>query len=336
MGHGTYSDDAYADRVAARTATDTPVFKHDDDIKKGRTAKKVHDQMSPKGTNRESRDSEEHPISIPIGVVFDTTGSMGRVPGILEANLPKLMGTFLDDKASGKKYLGDGYPAIMVGAIDDYEAQVNYYGAGDGSLQVGQFESGIEIDNDLERIWLTGNGGGTYSESYQLALYYFARHTAHDHFDKRGRRGYLFLIGDEHTYPMIGKQEVLDVIGDNLEADIPVETILAEVQQRYHVFFIIPNMTNHYNDENLLKDWQKLLPQQNVLRLDDPAQISQLIAATVALNEEHIGIADLKGDGLSTAISTALTPLAKMGSGLTKYDNPGLVTAGTTSGVENL
>ena len=68
-------------------------------------------------------------------------------------------------------------------------------------LQVGQFESDNRMDENLENMILEGGGGGQKTESYELALYFMARHTAIDCYAKRGRRGYLFVIGDEMAYP---------------------------------------------------------------------------------------------------------------------------------------
>jgi hypothetical protein len=189
MGGSSFSRDDYKARRVSYASMGTKDFHYDHDIRTGKTAARVHDSLSPKGVKiREARDSEAHPVSVPIAVLFDTTGSMSAVPEMLQKDLCKLMGYFLDDKASGKKYLGDGYPAIMVGAVDDYDAMYYTRMAGEGCLQVGQFESGLEIDDNLGNMWLTGRGGGTYDESYQLGLYFMARHTAHDHMDKRNKK----------------------------------------------------------------------------------------------------------------------------------------------------
>lgn len=317
MGGSSYSHDAYTARVSTRTAAGIPTFKHTADISAGKVRAGVHADLNPRGVAmRESRDSDDHPITVPIAVIFDTTGSMGEVPVTLEKRLPALMGAFLDDKASGKQYLGDGYPAILIGAVDDYNAQVRSAGLdpnASGTLQVGQFESGIEIDQDLEKVWLTGRGGGTYEESYELALYFMARHTAHDHWDRRGRKGYVFVIGDEHAYGEVDPKQVSDVIGDTLQAAIPLEAIIEEVKERYHVFFIIPNMTSHYHDGALFEYWMRLLGQQNVLKLEDPEKVCELIASTVALCEEFIGLDDLAADDLDAGgVRDALVPLARL------------------------
>lgn len=339
MGYSGYSADEMSARVNLRAATGAPVFKHDADVKAGR-ASGVAPSMNPLKVNRESRDSDEHPVSVPIAVIMDTTGSMAAVPPILEAALTKLMGTFLDDKASGKRYLGDGYPSILIGAVDDYNAMVRYGHKPEdcGALQVGQFESGIEIDNDLEKIWLTKNGGGTYEESYELALYFMARHTAHDHMEKRGRKGYLFIIGDEHPYPNVDPTQVLKVIGDTIQAPISIKDIVAEAQKLYHVFFVIPNMTQHYGDNSLFSSWVNLIGQQNTLRLEDPTKVCELIAATVALCEENVGLDDMLADGtIDPSIRAALVPLSRTGGSLAKVSAAGLpATTGSASEIERI
>ena len=71
-------------------------------------------------------------------------------------------------------------PQILFGAIGDATCDR-------APLQVGQFESDNRMDDDLGRILLEGGGGGQKTESYELAMYFMARHTAIDCFEKRGR-----------------------------------------------------------------------------------------------------------------------------------------------------
>src|SRR5262249_13577058 len=160
-----------------------------------------------------SRDSVAHSESDAVAVLFDVTGSMGVVPRILQKNLCQLMGLL-----ARKSYLA--HPQILIGGIGDATCDK-------APLQIGQFESGLEIDDDLAKLWLEGGGGGQQTESYELAMYFLARKTALDCFEKRGRRGYLFVIGDEMPYPFLKQREVRAVIGDRLQADIRVETLVS-------------------------------------------------------------------------------------------------------------
>ena len=309
MGGTNYSKADYTSRATHRAATGASAFVHDAAIKSGKISAGVDPGMDPyKVKYREARDSDTHPVTIPIGVVFDSTGSMQQVPEMLQKDLNRLMGTFLDDKSSGKKYLGEAYPAIAIGANDDYFAQL-YGHAGKGALQIGQFESGIEIDDNLGKLWLTGNGGGNEGESYDLALYFFARHTVHDHFEKRKRKGYLFLIGDEPYFDHVDSRAVKAVIGDDLQDNIPIKQILQEAQRLYHVYFIMPNLTSHWADSYVHRVWKDLLGERFV-KLSDPREICPFIASLVALNEGNVDVDDLTGDGISSTVTNALIPLA--------------------------
>jgi len=318
--------------IAEKDAT----FKYSYDIKTGAAPAKVHATLDPYGVKiRESRDSDAHPVTVPVAVIFDTTGSMSSVPSILQKELSKLMGCFLNDKASGKKYLGDGYPAIMVGGFDDFDALGG--GRGNGIFQIGQFESGIEIDDNLTNMWLTGMGGGTYDEESELALYFMAHHTVHDHMEKRNKKGYIFIITDEHAYRKLTPRKAKDVLGDTIQGDIPFEEIVAAAKKLYNVFVIIPALTSHYSDKELQKWWVRHLGQQNVLKLPEPDKICEMIVAAVAICEEHAAIEDLETDGiLDAAISGALVLLSKTRE-VSKYSAEGHpAVPGDPGGIERL
>src|SRR5215469_18451298 len=226
MGSGAWSTNVYD--AARRMRGGASAFKYSDS-----GARKVHPDLDPRGiTVRESRDSDEHPTSLAIAVLFDVTGSMQGVPRVLQARLPQLMGLLIR-----KGYLD--HPQILIGAIGDATCDA-------APLQVGQFESGIEIEEDLGKLYLEGGGGGHITESYELAMYFMAHHTSIDCFEKRGKRGYLFIIGDEIPYAMVKRKEVGALIGDGLQSNIPVEEVVAELQRTYDVYHVLPKMTSNW------------------------------------------------------------------------------------------
>ena len=318
MGCTYWSDARYHSRAAHLAATGRSAFGFDEDIREGRALAGVHPLMDPaklKGGRREARDSLAHPTSRAVAVLFDVTGSMRAVPQMLQQNLCTLFDLLVE-----KQYLTD--PAILVGGIGDATCDA-------APLQVGQFEAGNEIEDDLSRLFLEGGGGGQKTESYELALYFLARKTAIDCLEKRGQKGFAFLIGDELPYRRVKRREVKQFFGDDLPADLPLEKIVAEVQKKYELFYILPNLTMYYHDPQIISTWRKLLG-QNVLRLPAPNTISQAIASTIGLAEGSVSVediaADLRGAGASgksaSAVSSALAHVASAAAAALGWSDP--------------
>jgi hypothetical protein len=295
MGSSYWSNDFYAEREQERKKTNTPVFKHDADIRAGKVAQVVHERLDPskmKNGAREARDSKEHPNSLPIIVGLDITGSMRHVPGIVQKRLGKLMTTILE-----KGIAPD--PQICFLGIGDSHTDM-------AKLQVGQFESGLEMEDDLQHLWLEGMGGGTGEEGYELALLFAARMTATDQWDKRKKKGHLFLIGDERAYNQVSPRSLQQVFGGEATTEgIPLTTLLKEVTERYHVHFIIPaGVDDHHR---AFEFWENLLGVGHVLRLSDPEQICDLLALTIGLVEGTATSASL--ETLTPAIKQAIDPV---------------------------
>lgn len=304
MGYGSFSNTAYNTLRSSRLASSgVSAFTYDKDVKSGAVEEKVHERLDPAKIVkfRESRDSIEHPNSNSIVVFFDVTGSMDRIPRTLQEKLPKLMSILL------RKNIVDD-PQIMFGGIGDaYTDMV--------PLQVGQFESSEVMDEDIDKIYLEGGGGGQFHESYSLGFYILANKTSIDCLEKRGKRGYAFLIADEQSYDLI-KEHVKEIIGDTIEANIPIKTLIQQVQEKYNLFIIIPKQGSCYSNEPRLYSFWKDLLGENVLTLDDNSLVCELIATQIGLCEGSIdNIEDIVKDFdlnpnqklcLSRAISTTI------------------------------
>jgi hypothetical protein len=299
MGSTSWSDRDYHDRNTTRAATGTSAFAYDAKVKSSGTLV-VHPDMDIKGKRRESRDSKEHPNSTAIAVIFDVTGSMGGIPVVLQKKLGQLMRTLL-----AKSYLQD--PQILFGAVGDANSDCV-------PLQIGQFESGLEMDDDLGKLVLEGEGGGQIKESYELLPYFFATKVDMDCYDKRGKKGYLFTIGDEHPYPKVNRSQVESLIGDKLEADMPLEEAVRLVLEKFEWFHIIPRTTTGSMPE-VKRHWKELLGER-VLFLDDAEAVCETIAMTIGLLEGVItdlsdGAKDLTDAGADkSAVRSASTALA--------------------------
>jgi hypothetical protein len=295
MGSGRWSTNVYDAAARFRAATGASAFAYSDG---GATT--VHPLLDPRGATRESRDSAEHPQSLAIAVLFDVTGSMRQVPRALQSKLPQLLGLVL-------RHGYAEHPQVLFGAIGDATCDR-------APLQVGQFESDNRMDDDLGRILLEGGGGGQKTESYELALYFMARHTAIDCHEKRGKRGYLFIIGDEMAYPRVKHAEVCRVIGDGQLAEFPLAEIVGEVQRKWDTYYILPEGASYAGDRQVLEFWRSLFG-QNVIELADLDSVCETIALTIGLGEAAIdldeGLADLRdvGSAAGGAVSKALAAI---------------------------
>ena len=270
MGSGHWSSDVY--ETAERLRGGGSAFGYSDS-----GALSAHPGLDPFDIGlRESRDSAEHPASLAVCVLFDVTGSMRAVPRAVQQRLPQLLGLLT---AGG--YAPDAQ--LMFGAIGDATCDR-------APLQVGQFESDNRMDRDLERILLEGGGGGQKAESYELAMYFMARHTATDCYDKRGKRGYLFIIGDELPYRTVKPREVRTWIGDDLPQPVAVRAIAAELTRRWDTYFILPGGASYAGDQQVLGVWQGLLG-PNVIQLPELDALCETIALTVGLGEGTIDLA---------------------------------------------
>jgi hypothetical protein len=179
-----------------------------------------------------------------------------------------------------KGYVAD--PQIMFGGIGDADSDRV-------PLQVGQFESDNRMDEQLRTIFLEGNGGGQQSESYELAAYFVARHVRTDAWQKRGRKGYLFIIGDELNKPSLAARHIRSVIGDEIRQDIDPVSVYRELARRWHVYFVLPNQSSYYHDPTVAEHWRAILG-QHFLKLDDPGAVCELIAATIGVEERTVDL----------------------------------------------
>ncbi len=294
MGYGSYSHEAHVAMTSARSSLPRQeVFKQ----------REVHPTMAPKGIRaRECRDSATHPQSLAIAFALDVTGSMGAIPDLLaREKLPTFM-------ALMEKF-GVPSPQLLFLAVGDANSDR-------GPMQVGQFEATGELmDQWLTRTWLEGGGGAFGQESYELALYFMAEHTAIDCFEKRNQRGYLFLTGDEHPYPTVARAHIEGIFGDQADEDIPTEAVVASLQEQWKPFFLIPDRRRAGHCEAV---WRALLG-DHVIVMEDPADTCHVAAAIVALGEGRLASIDmlasrLRVEGLSGdrvgAVIRAVTPYA--------------------------
>jgi hypothetical protein len=295
MGHGYWENSTYAAAASTRRLTGVSDFDYSDrvrasgkyEVHEDLDPKKVAGQGSPHAGQvmRECRDSVDHPLTVPITVFFDVTGSMTSYPRLIQERLPDLLTHLLDRIPD---------PSLLVGAVGDAISDRV-------PLQIGQFEADNRIDDQLRSIILEGGGGGGNHESYELAFYFLAHHTSTDAFEVRGRKGYAFLIGDERAYDKVSAAQVQKVLGSGTQADLSINDVVAEAQQKFEVFFISVN--NSYRSQNE-QYWKGLVGDDQYLTLDNPDDLVELIGDTVVAGET----AHVVASPLGTTSKATTTP----------------------------
>lgn len=221
MGSGSYNPTAW---VGYKSATGT----HTKTVEEIYTQREIAQELDPKRISlRESRDSADNPLSTPIIIGLDVTGSMGYL-------LDHMAKKGMEDTLAG---IYDSQPVqnphIMAMAIGDIECDR-------APLQVTQFEADIRIQQQMERIYLERNGGGNDSESYTLPWYFATHYTVTDHWEKRGQKGFIFTVGDEMPNQVLRASKLAKHLGGQARTDkLSAEELLAEVSKKWNVYHLI-------------------------------------------------------------------------------------------------
>lgn len=265
MGSGHFDASAY------RAFSATTRGKTTDEIY---TSRSINKNLDPKGVKiRESRDSADHPNSTPIIIALDVTGSMGMIADVLaREGLGTLFTEILD-----RKPVTD--PHVMFMAVGDANCD-------SAPLQVSQFEADNRIVEQLTQIYIEHGGGGNNFESYNLPWYFAAKHTEHDSIIKRGKRGYLFTVGDEEAPLALTPEQIEQFIGDKMEREQSTAEMLGECQRSYDVFHVIIQEGDHARTrpKEVKESWTKLLG-QHVIPLADHKKLAETIVSTIEVVE---------------------------------------------------
>lgn len=218
MGYGSYSAADWSKLKSSRSLSSA---KHESEVFKNTSC---NPKFDPKfiGT-RECFDSEDHPNTTPIVVGLDVTGSMGY----LAVSIAKESLNDLIMKLYSTGAVED--PALMCAAYGDYLD--NY------PLQVTQFEADIRIAEQLLELYFENRGNG---DVVPTCLWDFlSRHTNIDSINKRNKKGFVFTIGDGAEIRRDSVEKTIrNVVGDDIPDATP-ESVLNEVQKKFHVFHIM-------------------------------------------------------------------------------------------------
>jgi hypothetical protein len=261
MGYGMYTS---ADWQKLRKSRGVDNSKNEKDIF---TKTECDPRFDPQFiTKRESRDSADHPESLPIIIGLDVTGSMGYLSyNIATTSLHETMMKLFSTGAVKD-------PQIMFAAYGDYSDRA--------PLQVTQFESDIRIAEQLMAIWLENCGSGMVVP--QLLWHFAATRTSTDNYEKRHKKGFIFTIGDNadvRTCTAEIKQAFKRVMNENV-LDCSLTHILNNAKKQFEIFHIVLT----HSTSRIPSDIAAALP-GHVMVLD-PANIDcipELLISTIQL-----------------------------------------------------
>lgn len=241
MGHGSYTSGDWLKLRASRNINDSST------VSELYTSSGMKDAYNPtKIKVRESRDSEDNPLSTAIIIGLDVTGSMGYLSEeIVKNSLNRTMMEIYNKQPVTN-------PHIMFNAIGD--SLSDYV-----PFQATQFEADIRIAEQLLDIYFEGRGGGNGGESYQLAWYFASRHTSIDCFEKRRKKGFIFTIGDECCHDTLLSAEVKRVFDDDCERDYTSRELFDEASEKYNIFHVVIK-AGAYVYQKSGEYWNKLIP----------------------------------------------------------------------------
>lgn len=286
MGGGRFNMNAYKQQASA--AAERP---YDGGFK----ATSMCDEFDPKKvTTRYSKTGPfnrfRNVISVLIGL--DVTGSMGDIPkDLLQGSLGNLI-TDLE-----KTFLRP-----------NENLQICFTGVGDAlndvaPLQVAHFESDNRTAQQLQKLWLEGQGGGNGAESYHLVWWYGANKTQLNYVLQENRKGILITVGDDNVHPKLTATEIRKHLDPTYEgADISNAKLLEAAREQYEVYHIIVTDGAAYCNDTMTQDkqnaqvaqWKSLLGDNKVV-LAESLHVAKSISEIIKRHRPPVkpGIANL-------------------------------------------
>jgi hypothetical protein len=263
MGNSRWDSGQYGDySKSVSSKTGAQIFTNTDGC---------HDDLNPtKFKVRESCDSHDNPESTPVIIGVDETGSMGYLATEI---IKRSLGVVVEGIYT-RKPVSD--PHVLLAAIGDMNCDA-------APIQLTQFEADVKIVEQIEKFYIEGNGGGNGGESYPGIWWFALNKTACDAISKKGRRGYLFTVGDESPHKILRKEHIKRFLDGDVEADVDINELLSALLERWHVFHLI-TPTGATISQNAVEVWKDLLGERAIV-VDDHSKLGEVIVSTMQVNE---------------------------------------------------
>ena len=270
MGSGSYDPSAFSSYSHTASSQSSNQRRAE-----AREAVKLHGDWK---KTRYSLVTDEHPRPLPIFVGLDVTGSMQSAHnGLIRGSTVHML-----------EHL------VLLGERGKFTPQVLFAGLADrddpeGSLQLGAFESDIRMYQQLGAVHLGGGGGSEHMHEagYLDALAFIALKTEIECFTKQGRKGHVFLVGDEYPNAYIPSGELQGMFGVEHQG-LSFSEAVAAVRERYHLTTVFAHTASYgmLEAKNVLSCWKKLIGADRVLEIPGSADgLAHVIATQVGVDE---------------------------------------------------
>jgi hypothetical protein len=205
----------------------------------------------------------------PLVIFCDVTGSMKDWPRIIFSKLP-----YLD--LEGKEYLGEDME-IAFGAVGDVFSD-------EYPLQIRAFGSGPVLKDRILELEPEGGGGGTMSESYDVAALY----ALHNINIPKAVKPIIIFIGDEKPYDEVAVDTAASYAGVTLQRQILTEKIFDQLKKKFSVYLIrkpygsSDGNSRSASDEEIHARWLGLLGADHICDLPVPERVVDVIFGILA------------------------------------------------------
>lgn len=250
---------------------------------------------------RESVDGDDNPESTPVIIGLDVTGSMSPV---LDSMARKGLKTICEEIYNRNPVTNPHICSLGIGDVECDRAP----------FQATQFEADIRIFEQLEKLFLEGGGGGNDHESYILAWYFARYRTKTDSFAKRGRKGFIFTIGDEDITPVLKAEYLRRFMGGEDNRDLDPQELFDITFPEWNIFHVIIkegfNARRRFDD--VKKSWDDVIGVQRVIPLDDHTKAGEVIVSAMEIaTGKAVGDVVSSWDGdTSIVVSSAVESLS--------------------------
>jgi hypothetical protein len=179
-------------------------------------------------------------------------------------------------------------------------------------LQVTQFEADVVLAKQVEKFFLEGGGGGNFGESYMLPWYFAAFKTSCDSMEKRGKKGYLFTIGDECALETLTKSQIKTFVGDDVETDFTSRDLFEIASKNWNIYHII---VRPVAAQPVQKSWEALIGQERVIVSQTYENLAEIIVSTIQIAEgaDADRVASSWSGKTALVVRDAVSSIAKVG-----------------------